>query len=97
MAKKPAPTKQMLTLNGARYVADELGQLTLLVEDVTPIEYPWQTVNTIAETCKILKLGRNTLMDLINSGQLKAIKAGVKWLVPGWAIAQFIKVPNKIP
>jgi|GEM_PF-1384824 len=95
IVKNAVQSKQIFALNGEKYVADELGQLIPLVEEVKVKEDPWQTVNTIKETCKVLKLGRNTLMDLINSGQLKAIKAGVKWLIPGWAIEEFIKVPNR--
>ena len=87
-------SKQPFILNGEKYIADESGNLTPLVEEIKLKEDPWQTVNTIKETCKILKLGRNTLMDLINSGQLKAIKAGVKWLVPGWALEEFLQVPK---
>ena len=88
-----AKQKPMI-LDGKQYIADESGNLIPFVEEIKYKEDPWQAVNTIKETCKILKLGRTCLMGLINSGQLKAIKAGVKWLVPGWAIAEFIQMPK---
>jgi len=88
-------SKQIFTLNGERYTTDELGQLVPLVEEMKPKENPWQAVNTIIETCKILKISRGTLMVLINAGQLKAVKAGERrWLVPGWALEEFLKVPK---
>lgn len=80
--------------NDQRYTVDGDGNLIPLVEEPQIKEDPWQAANTLQETCKILKLGRTCLMGLIKSGQLKAIKAGAKWLVPGWAIEEFIQVPK---
>jgi excisionase family DNA binding protein len=89
--------KQTFTLNGERYVVDETGKLVPLIEEEIKVkEEPWQAANTITETCKILKLGRNTVMKLINTGQLKAIRAGVRrLLVPGWALEEFLGITNK--
>ena len=92
-------TKQVFTLKDAtgveqRYTVGNQGQLVPLIEIVEKKE-SWQAVNTIAETCKILKLGRNTLMGLINAGQLRAVKAGAKrWLVTGKAIEDFLEQVN---
>lgn len=86
--------KPIFTLNGERYTFDELGQLILLVEEIKVKEDPWQVSNSITETVKILKISRSTVMGIF-SGQLKAIKAGAKrWIVPGWAIKEFIKTPT---
>ncbi len=93
-------SKQVFTLkdeNGKelRYTVSGSGQLIPLIETVKEKEEPWKAINSIAETCKILQLSRNTLMRLIYAGELKAIKAGVKrWLVPAWAIEEFIKLPR---
>ncbi|EIW19514.1 MULTISPECIES: helix-turn-helix domain-containing protein [Pelosinus] len=78
-----------------RYTLGDQGQLVPLVA-ISEEKVSWQSVNTISETCKILKLGRNTLMSLIKSGQLKAVKAGIKrWIVPGWAIEDFLQRPKQ--
>ncbi len=86
----------MKDVNGKeqRYTVDALGELIPLVE-VIERKNPWQAVNSIADACKILKLSRNTLMLLIQTGQLKAVKAGVKrWLVTGQAIEEFLGQAN---
>ncbi|CVK17550.1 helix-turn-helix domain-containing protein [Sporomusa sphaeroides] len=43
------------------------------------------------EARKIIGLGRNTFMELLHSGKIKGIKAGAKWLVPNWAIDEFLQ------
>lgn len=91
---KPIFTIKDATGKEQRYIADDSGQLIPLVE-VIEKKSPWQAVNSIADACKILKLSRNTLMLLIQSGQLKAIKAGVKrWIVTGQAIEDFLGQSN---
>lgn len=48
-------------------------------------------VYTIAECTTILRLSRNSVMKLVFSGKLRAIKAGEKrWLVPSTAIDEFL-------
>lgn len=92
---KPVFTLKDKSGKEQRYTAGESGQLIPLIETVKEKEEPWKAINSIAETCKILQLSRNTLMGLIYAGELKAIKAGVKrWLVPAWAIEEFIKLPR---
>ncbi len=52
-------------------------------------------VFTIAETCKILGVSRNTLANMIALGQFKAIKASERrWLVPRWSLEQFLGKPG---
>ena len=96
MNKKNKPVFTLKDDNGKeqRYTVGESGQLIPLVEIIEKKEQ-WQAVNSIAETCKILKLSRNTTMSLIFTGKLKAVKAGVKrWLVPGNAIEEFLNSPT---
>lgn len=90
---KPKPIFILKDVDGKeqRYTTDEAGQLIPIVE-VVEKKNPWQAVNTIAETCKILKISRNTVMSLISSGQLKAIKAGARYLITGQAIEGFLKI-----
>lgn len=42
------------------------------------------------EARKIVGLGRNTFMDLLHSGKIKSVKVGKKWLVPAWALDDFL-------
>lgn len=49
-------------------------------------------VYQIKEIQEITGLSRNTIMPLIRSGELKAIKAGQRrWIVPAWAFEEFLK------
>jgi excisionase family DNA binding protein len=58
-------------------------------------EFP--EVYTIAESCKKLKVGRNTMAGLIHSGQIKAVKAGERrWIIPKWALDAFLGKPEQI-
>ena len=36
---------------------------------------------TMAEVCSILRIGRGTLLKLIHSGEVKAIKVGRQWRI----------------
>lgn len=42
------------------------------------------------EARKIIGLGRNKFMEMLATGRIKGIKAGAKWIVPAWAIDQFL-------
>lgn len=46
---------------------------------------------TIDELCQILHIGKNTAMNLINEGRIKAIKPGRKWIIPLTALNDYIK------
>lgn len=49
-------------------------------------------VYTIDECKNILRLSRNSIMKLIFTGKLRAIKAGEKrWLVPSTSIDAFLE------
>lgn len=85
---------KIFTLNGERFTTNESGELVPFVEEIKQKEDAVQIANTVNETCAILRLGRNTVMSLINSGKLKAVKTGLKWLVPGWAIKEFLQYPK---
>lgn len=63
-----------------------------LVEYVPPIiqERQEKRAHTLVETCKILKLGRNTVNGLLLAGKLKGVKAGRKWIIPDQAIDNFL-------
>lgn len=62
------------------------------------VEYELPTVQsavskkayTTEEARKIIGLGRNKFMEMLTTGRIKGIKAGAKWIVPAWAIDQFL-------
>lgn len=51
-------------------------------------------VLTPEEGRAILGLSRNTFMELLYSGQIRAVKAGKRWLVPTDAIDEFLDRAN---
>lgn len=63
-----------------------------LVECESPTPQPTtiKKAYTTDEARKIIGLGRNSFMDLLHSGRIKGIKAGAKWIVPAWAIDEFL-------
>lgn len=83
--------KKIFTLNGEKFIANAEGQLVPYIKEETKDIKPWGAANNIADIVKILKLSRSSVMNLISNGQLKAVKAGKRWIVPGWAIEAFLK------
>jgi len=51
---------------------------------------------TVDEACEALKIGRNALYELVNTGKLKAYKNGRVWRIPKISIQQFILENSKI-
>jgi excisionase family DNA binding protein len=47
-------------------------------------------VYSVKEVMKILGISRNTVGNMINKGQLKAIRAGNRILIPYWAISDLL-------
>ena len=45
---------------------------------------------TMKDLCAYLGIGRNTALTLINSGEIKAFKAGRHWLIPETSIEEYI-------
>lgn len=45
---------------------------------------------TVDEVTEVLKIGHNTLYDLLNQGKLKGFRCGRVWKIPKLAIEQFI-------
>ncbi len=51
---------------------------------------------TTDEAMEALKVGKNTLYDLLNSGQLKAYRNGRVWRIPRQAIEEYIRTQAKL-
>lgn len=46
---------------------------------------------TFKECQKILKVGKNTLLDLIHSGEIEAFKIGSRWKILKDCIIEYLK------
>ena len=45
---------------------------------------------TFKECQKVLKVGKNTLLDLIHSRQIDAFKIGSRWKIPRESVVEFV-------
>ena len=50
----------------------------------------YDDVMTTEEACDALKIGYNTLYELLNSGQLKGYRNGRTWRISKLAVQEFI-------
>ena len=48
-------------------------------------------VMTFKECKELLKVGKNTLLDLIHTGQIQACKVGSRWKITKQSIIEFIQ------
>lgn len=48
-------------------------------------------IMTFKECQKLLKVGKNTLLDLIHSGEIDAFKIGNRWKITKDSIVEYIK------
>ena len=48
-------------------------------------------IMTLRECQQLLKVGKNTMLDLIHSGELSAFRIGNRWKIPKEAVVEFIK------
>lgn len=46
---------------------------------------------TFKECQKLLKVGKNTLLDLIHSGEIEAFKIGNRWKIPKVCVLEYLK------
>ena len=48
-------------------------------------------IMTLRECQQLLKVGKNTMLDLIHNGELSAFRIGNRWKIPKEAVVEFIK------
>ena len=48
------------------------------------------------EACEALKIGKNALYDLLDSGKLKGFRNGRVWRIPKQAVVEFICTESKL-
>lgn len=51
----------------------------------------YRDVLTVEEACEALRIGYNTLYELLNSGKLKAFRNGRIWRIPKEAVIEYIR------
>ena len=51
---------------------------------------------TTDEACEALKIGKNALYDLLDSGKLKGFRNGRVWRIPKQAVVEFICTESKL-
>ena len=56
----------------------------------------YDDVMTTEEACEALKVGYNTLYELLNSGQLKGYRNGRTWRIHKLAVQEFILESAKL-
>ena len=56
----------------------------------------YDDVMTTEEACEALKVGYNTLYELLNSGQLKGYRTGRTWRISKLAVQEFILESAKL-
>lgn len=46
---------------------------------------------TFRECKNLLKVGKNTLLDLLHNGEIEAFRIGNRWKIPKAAVMEYIK------
>ncbi len=54
-----------------------------------------QEILTVDEACAILKVSRKTIYNLINSGDLAAVKVGRGWRIMNSTLEKYLKGENR--
>ena len=47
-------------------------------------------VMTLKECCAILKVGKNTMLDLPHTNRIEGFKIGSRWKIPKESVVEFI-------
>lgn len=50
----------------------------------------YDDILTVEEACEALKIGKNALYDLLDSGKIKAMRNGRVWRIPKTAVQEYI-------
>lgn len=48
-------------------------------------------IMTLKECQQILKVGKNTMLELLHEGQIEGFKIGNRWKIPKESLVEFIK------
>ena len=48
-------------------------------------------IMTLKECCAILKVGKNTMLDLLHTNRIEGFKIGSRWKIPKESVVEFIR------
>ena len=48
-------------------------------------------IMTLKECQELLKIGKNTMLDLLHSRQIEGFKIGNRWKIPKESVVEFLK------
>ena len=61
------------------------------MEQFLPDNLQGRTIITVEEACKILHIAKNTLYELLRTGEIRAFKLQRKWMIPLHSILEYIE------
>ena len=47
-------------------------------------------IMTLKECCEILKVGKNTMLELLHTNRIEGFKIGSRWKIPKESVVEFI-------
>ena len=48
-------------------------------------------IMTLQECCMLLKVGKNTMLDMLHDGRIQGFKIGNRWKIPKESVVEFIR------
>lgn len=48
-------------------------------------------IMTLQECCALLKVGKNTMLELLHTNRIDGFKIGSRWKIPKESVVEFIK------
>jgi excisionase family DNA binding protein len=48
-------------------------------------------VMTLKECCEILRVGKNTMLELLHTNRIEGFKIGSRWKIPKESVIEFIR------
>ena len=52
-------------------------------------------IMTLQECYMLLKVGKNTMLDMLHDGRIQGFKIGSKWKIPKKSVVEFIRYGKK--
>lgn len=46
---------------------------------------------TLQECCTLVKIGKNTMPDMLHNGRIQGFKIGSRWKIPKESVVEFIR------
>ncbi len=48
-------------------------------------------IMTLQECCALLKVGKNTMLDMLHDDRIQGFKIGARWKIPKESVVEFIR------